>query len=340
MLSFLHIDISMTQNSDLRIDAIYQWLSQVLPVNQFHLEPASSDASFRRYFRVRHDHTSWIVMDAPPEHEDTTPFVRIATFLFQHQIHVPEILAENPEQGFLLLTDFGNTAYLDILNDDTVYSLYHAAIDSLLRLQRLPTSTLPLPHYSPDRLMQELQLFPDWFLKTHLSLTPPAFLSDLFERLIDNALTQPQYFVHRDYHSRNLMHTPTHSPGIIDFQDAVIGPISYDLVSLLRDCYIAWPEDIVMHFVEYYFIQAKNQAQLPDSVSLEQFIIWFDLMGLQRHLKVLGIFCRLNYRDHKPVYLKDLPLTMHYVKAISQRYPELHILHEYLSQLNTRVPQP
>ncbi len=318
-------------DTDPRLWQVNEWLTAVLPYSEFDLEVASSDASFRRYFRVhQHDH-SRIVMDAPPEHEDIDSFVRIAEFLSNTGTHVPRIFAKNMEQGFLLLTDLGNTSYLSALSEQSADKLYRAAIDEIIKMQLAPTAEIELAHYDDEKLLTEMRLFPDWFLQKHLSLTPPPDLDAVFELLIANAREQPQYFVHRDYHSRNLMLGANNEVGVIDFQDAVIGPATYDLVSLLRDCYIEWPQSRLDDWLDYYFEQAvANQLMTDDDRS--EFIRWFDLMGLQRHLKVLGIFCRLNYRDGKAGYMNDLPLTLKYVLQVTARYPELNSLHQYLTQ--------
>lgn len=318
-------------DTDPRLWQVNEWLTAILPYSEFNLEVASSDASFRRYFRVhQHDH-SRIVMDAPPEHEDIDSFVRIAEFLSSTGTHVPRIFAKNLEQGFLLLSDLGNTSYLSALNEQSADALYRAAIDEIIKMQLAPTADIELASYDDEKLLAELRLFPDWFIQKHLSLTPPPELNAVFELLIANASEQPQYFVHRDYHSRNLMLGADNEVGVIDFQDAVIGPVTYDVVSLLRDCYIEWPQTRLDNWLDYYFEQAvENQLLTGDDRS--EFIRWFDLMGLQRHLKVLGIFCRLNYRDGKAGYMNDLPLTLKYVLRVTARYPELAPLHQYLTQ--------
>lgn len=318
-------------DTDPRLWQVNEWLTAILPYSEFNLEVASSDASFRRYFRVhQHDH-SRIVMDAPPEHEDIDSFVRIAEFLSSTGTHVPRIFAKNLEQGFLLLSDLGNTSYLSALNEQSADALYRAAIDEIIKMQLAPTADIELASYDDEKLLAELRLFPDWFIQKHLSLTPPPELNAVFELLIANASEQPQYFVHRDYHSRNLMLGADNEVGVIDFQDAVIGPVTYDVVSLLRDCYIEWPQTRLDNWLDYYLEQAvENQLLTGDDRS--EFIRWFDLMGLQRHLKVLGIFCRLNYRDGKAGYMNDLPLTLKYVLRVTARYPELAPLHQYLTQ--------
>lgn len=316
---------------DHRQQLIKQWLESVLPSTDFELVSASSDASFRRYFRVTQQGQTWIVMDAPPEHENLGQFTAIAQFLYAHKVNVPEIYAQNTEDGFLLLSDFGRQAFLDALSIKTADSLYQSAMLSLLAIQTSPADGIDIPLYDQNRLQQEMELFPVWFLDKHLAITPPDFLQAIFDQLINSALEQPQVIVHRDYHSRNLMNTPTNSPGIIDFQDAVIGPISYDLVSLLRDCYISWPDQKIDQWIQFYMNQAQQHGMLH-GVSFQQFSKWFDLMGLQRHLKVLGIFSRLNYRDNKPNYMNDLPLTLNYVRKISSRYSEFDQLSNFLAQ--------
>ncbi|MFT7234688.1 MAG: aminoglycoside/choline kinase family phosphotransferase [Methylophagaceae bacterium] len=318
---------------DSRLEDIKTWVTGLLASEDFKIVPASNDASFRRYFRVSHQNSSWIVMDAPPEKEDIGPFIKMAQFLDIQQIHVPKIIAQESQKGFLLLTDFGSKAYLDALADDTAEPLYNDAIKSLIKIQCCETDSISLPQYDRALLQQELALFPKWFLSRHFDIKPPNHLQATFDLLIDNALSQPQVIVHRDYHSRNLMVVPNNNPGIIDFQDAVIGPISYDLVSLLRDSYIAWPQSKIDAWVLHYFNFAQQHDLLQNS-DLKAFTRWFDLMGLQRHLKVLGIFCRLNYRDNKPNYMADLPQTLTYVIHVCQRYENLHQLAEFLSSID------
>jgi aminoglycoside/choline kinase family phosphotransferase len=315
---------------DTRIDAIKSWLSDLYKTDSFILESASSDASFRRYYRVTLYNKTMIVMDAPPKYEDVAPFIKIAQFLAKHGLHVPEIIAEDRKKGFLLLTDLGSQPYLERLNGQSADVLYHSAIDALIKIQLCDQQSIKLPEYNGTLLQQELNLFSEWFLHKHLSLSVPDTVQKQFDVLINNALEQPQVIVHRDYHSRNLMYSDTHNPGIIDFQDAVIGPISYDLVSMLRDSYIAWPEDKIEVWVEHYFKLAKDH-KLLSNCSLEKFTHWFDLMGLQRHIKILGIFCRLNYRDKKSNYMHDLPQTLVYVLKICSKYDELEDLSNFLS---------
>lgn len=324
--------MTLKDNSGLRLEQIKQWLGKVLDTAQFQIEPASNDASFRRYFRVTIKNQTLLLMDAPPEQENTQPFIIIANYLVAHGIHAPKIAAHDVESGFLLLSDFGDRAYLDELNEQSANTLYKAAIDSLIAMQLMPINKISLPEYDNTLLQQEMALFPEWFLDKHLAIKAPTFLVETFNLLSDSALEQPQVFVHRDYHSRNLMHTEYNSPGIIDFQDAVIGAITYDLVSLLRDCYIEWSDDKIAHWLDYYYLQALENKLLNRTISFDKFIQWFDWMGLQRHLKVLGIFARLNYRDGKSSYMNDLPLTLKYVRKISAKYSEFVALSDFLQQ--------
>lgn len=324
----------MTVSEDQRYLLIQQWLQTIFAGQQFTLTSASSDASFRRYFRVTTADKSWIVMDAPPAHEDIKPFIRIGKLLATHKLPVPEIYQQNLEQGFLLLGDLGKTAFLSVLNQDSVQKLYRQAIDCIVQMQ-LIAKPVDLPEYNQQLLGNELALFDQWFLGRHLGLNKPDFVDDLYGFLIREAQQQPQVLVHRDYHSRNLMLQADGSPGIIDFQDAVWGPVSYDLVSLLRDVYIEWPPALVADFVSYYRQQAIDHGIIHDAVTLVLLQRWFDLLGLQRHLKILGIFCRLNYRDNKANYLNDLSLTLKYVYDVSGRYPELKDLADFLQ--NDRI---
>ena len=308
---------------DLRFEQLQEWLRTVAGILDYEIAPASADASFRRYFRVRYNATSRIIMDAPPEQEDCHPFIQVSALMAGIGLHVPVVLRQDLQQGFLLLTDLGDRMYLPELNVDTVESLYGDALQALLRLQAHGAADLPL--YDRDLLMTEMELFRQWYLQQHLDwqLTEDenTLIDAAYRYLADQALQQPRVIVHRDYHSRNLM-VSSPNPGILDFQDAVIGPITYDLVSLLRDCYIAWPRSQVMNWVSQYYRQAVSEGVL-ENVSEEQFINWFDLMGIQRHLKASGIFARLNYRDAKSGYLKDIPRTLGYVTDVGQDYPTL-----------------
>ncbi len=311
------------------------WLAHVFKDTSLEVTPASRDASFRRYFRVTQDGDSYIVMDAPPEFEDSKPFVNVCNLLREAGVSVPEILYADLEQGFLLLSDFGRRHYLGALAHEDTERLYTDALNALLAIQRRAKTTTLAP-YDRRLLMFEMSLFGDWFLNRHLGIhldTPAtAVLEAACRFLCRSALAQPQVFVHRDYHSRNLMLIPKGNPGVIDFQDAVLGPITYDLVSLLRDVYVEWPEERVAGWLERYYQELTRHKLIE--VRLEDFRRWFDLMGVQRHLKVAGIFCRLYYRDGKPGYLGDIPLTLHYLTSVCTRYEELAALHGLLTDLD------
>lgn len=299
------------------------WTRAALADPSADLERASADASFRSYWRTHSDGTPWIVMDAPPELEDIRPWLDIAGRLSGAGLHAPAVRAADAEQGFVLMSDLGGTLYLPELRPDSADRLYDDALDALLVMQQR-VEAADLPAYDEQRLVAEMELLPEWFLKRHLGFTPECEQWDVIEQafraLVDNATRQEQVFVHRDYHSRNLLVVDRNNPGILDFQDAVRGPVTYDLVSLLRDCYIAWPEDRVYRWAEDYRLKLV-QAGLT-RVDADAFRRGFDLMGLQRHIKVLGIFCRLWYRDGKAGYLNDLPLVWKYTRDVGLRYPE------------------
>lgn len=313
---------------DERQNLIRAWLAEhdapaLLPDT---LRPASSDASFRRYFRVdATDGASYIVMDAPPPQEDVRPFIHVADVFGNAGVSVPKVLAEDRERGFLLLTDLGSTTYLHQLNADTAHKLYTDAIDALVVLQAQSQPDV-LPEYDRALLLRELNLFPEWYVAKHRGATlndlQAAQLKKVFDTLLANNLAQAQVYVHRDYHSRNLMVLPRGNPGILDFQDAVYGPITYDLVSLLRDAYIQWDEELVLDWAIRYWEKARR-AGLPVPPDVDSFYRDFEFMGLQRHLKVLGIFARLYHRDGKAAYLDDIPLVMEYTRKAAGRYREL-----------------
>ncbi len=283
--------------------------------------PASADASFRRYFRVRRGDETFIVMDAPPQHEDCEPFVRISGWLAEMGLHVPQVLAWERENGFLLLTDLGQRDYQSALNDHTADALYGDALNALVTLQREGTSYLSaLPPYDARLLHEEMALFSDWLVKQYVELELPDDWVETVHALVESALAQPAVFVHRDYHSRNLM-VSTPNPGILDFQDAVAGPLTYDAVSLLRDCYVRWPQEKVTAWRDAYFdrLVAAGLQQRSDHSA---FVRAFDLMGVQRHLKAAGIFARLWLRDGKARYLADIPNTLRYIAEVGAGYRE------------------
>jgi len=337
-----------------RIEQIKQWLESDIQADIQTFESASNDASFRRYFRVTFKQAnfdqpagqSFIVMDAPPEKESITAFIEIASSLESTGVNVPHLYAINETDGFILMSDLGNTAYLSLFNTEAgiekASKMYSDAMSALLIMQlgMEKKHQLDLPAYDASRLKTEMDLLPDWYIKVHCEGTlddaEQAVLEQAMERLIVSAQEQPQVFVHRDYHSRNLMYYAEHNPGIIDFQDAVIGPITYDLVSLLRDSYIAWPEDTIYAWVEK-FRQMLLREELLVNDDKEQFIRWFDWMGIQRQLKVVGIFCRLNYRDGKKNYLYDIPQTLDYLFKVCARYPEFDALLKLLKKLDDGV---
>jgi aminoglycoside/choline kinase family phosphotransferase len=330
----------MPDNSlnDPRLAQLADWLSglQTPATVAASLRPASADASFRRYFRVdTPDGQSLIVMDAPPPQEDVRPFVKVAELFSATGVSVPAILAQDTERGFLLLSDLGSTTYLQQLSLDTAHKLYIDAIDALILLQ-VQSRAGVLPVYDRELLHRELMLFPDWYITRHLKATltdtQTADLNRVFDVLLANNLAQASVYVHRDYHSRNLMVMNKGNPGILDFQDAVYGPITYDLVSLLRDAYIQWDEELVLDWVIRYWERARR-AGLPVSHDVDAFYRDFEFMGLQRHLKVLGIFARLYHRDGKDGYLNDMPMVMDYTRKTAYRYKEFAPLIRLLDTL-------
>ncbi len=306
-----------------RMEALRRFVTATLHDHDLRASPASADASFRSYWRVVRGDESWIVMDAPPALEDVRPWLAIGARLAGAGLHTPAVLARDLEQGFLLLEDFGIRTLLPELTAQNVDAHYSQALDAVLTMQR-EVATDGLPLFDAAWTTQEMELLPTWFLQRHLGLDPACAgwdtLELAFRHILDVLAQQPQRFMHRDFHSRNLMIVADNNPGIIDFQGAMRGPIAYDPVSLLRDCYIEWPADRVNAWAESYrrrLIHAGITEADPTT-----FQRWFDFTGLQRHLKVLGIFCRLHYRDGKPQYLADLPLVLRYVLSIARRYQE------------------
>lgn len=327
----------------LRQQQLTLWLQSQFPGETFHLEPASNDASFRRYFRATFaDGTTRIVMDAPPEHEDCRPFLHVGQLFESAGTHVPHVYAQDLAQGFLLLSDLGNTTYLQALNAQNAPSLYSAATDALIKIQRASREN-ELPPYDEALLLREMRLFPEWYISKHLktTLTPEqnTKLETVFARILANNLTQPRVYVHRDYHTRNLMLTEAANPGIIDFQDAVYGPITYDLASLFKDAYIKWDEEIIIDWLIGYWQKARH-AGLPVHEDFGQFYWDFEWMGVQRHIKVLGIFARLCHRDGKQGYLKDMPLVMEYLRGTAARYVDLKPLLNLLNELEPPLAPP
>jgi aminoglycoside/choline kinase family phosphotransferase len=332
-----------------RLQQLTEWLHRQFPDTSFEVSPASADASFRRYFRATFpDGSSRIVMDAPPEHEDCRPFLHVGALFEQAGTHVPHVYAQDLDQGFLLLSDLGHTTYLQALTPGNARDLYGAATDALVRIQ-LASRADQLPPYDEALLRRELDLFPEWYVATHLGVTlnekQRAGLDTAFRRILDNTLAQPRVYVHRDYHSRNLMHVAAlpldfpgaegilTNPGILDFQDAVFGPITYDLASLFKDAYIRWDEAQVMDWLIRYWEKARA-AGLPVHADFGEFYRDYEWMGVQRHVKVLGIFARLCHRDGKDGYLKDMPLVFEYLYKACTRYVDLKPLQVLLEELH------
>ena len=322
-----------------RLTQLKEWLREQTG-QDCDLAPASSDASFRRYFRIELEEGSRVVMDAPPAQEDCRPFIHVSELLRCVGLNAPEVIAQNLEAGFLLLGDLGNTTYLEVLNTESAERLYGDALGALICIQAcVDTTTAELPAYDETLLQTELNLFKDWYLEKHCGVTlnaeEQAVWQQACETLIASALEQPTVCVHRDYHSRNLMKVNNgHNPGILDFQDAVIGPVTYDLVSLLRDCYISWPRNQVEEWVaDFYKQTTQSDIVNADKVSEDQFLKWFDLMGVQRHLKAIGIFARLLHRDNKEGYMRDIPRTLAYVLDVCERSSELNDFYQLLLTL-------
>jgi aminoglycoside/choline kinase family phosphotransferase len=336
----------MTPMPDLRLHALQRWLQGLPPplgLSPDSLRPASADASFRRYFRLDARGVTGgtaIAMDAPPPQEDTRPFLHVAALLREAGLHVPSVLAQDTREGFLLLGDLGTTTYLSALDDASADRLFADATGALLRWQ-LATRDGELPAYDEALLRRELDLFPQWYLGRHLGLDlSPAqrqALAEVWRELVAACLAQPRVYVHRDFMPRNLMVTAP-NPGILDFQDAVVGHITYDLVSLFRDAFVSWPEERVLDWTIRYWEQARR-AGLPVRPDFADFYRDFEWAGLQRHLKVLGIFARINYRDGKPGYLADTPRFVAYARAVARRYRGLAPLARLLDEIEGVVPQ-
>ncbi|WP_434627709.1 phosphotransferase [Pseudomonas sp. Z1-29] len=331
-------------DQDVRLQHLKVWLDEQLPilftqqgwgaVPPATLTAASSDASFRRYFRWQGEGRSLIVMDAPPPQENCKPFVDIAFLLAKSGINVPKIYAEDLERGFLLLNDLGNQTYLDVINGENADDLFGDALQALLAFQQLPM-VAPLPSYDVALLRRELELFPEWYVKRELGIEFDTAQQQLWQQasdlLINSALAQPKVLVHRDYMPRNLMLSEP-NPGVLDFQDAVYGPVTYDVTCLFKDAFLSWPEERVRGWLEDYWRQAGTLG-IPVQPDFEDFLRASDLMGVQRHLKVIGIFARICHRDGKPRYLADVPRFFAYIEAVIARRPELAPLDELLRSL-------
>ena len=322
-----------------RRSALEQWLKDYSNHSFVSIKPMPGDASFRRYFRVTLDQESFVVMDAPPPQENIQSFAAISHALRRMQLNAPEIITAEWERGFLLLTDFGDATYLSQLNSGNANQLYDCALNALVVLQACKeVDGMRVPPFTSSFMWQEWAWHKEWFLDKWLGLTLSAqeeqALNQCYDAIVDSATTQPQVFMHRDYHSANLMVLPNQGVGLLDFQDAFIGPLTYDLVSLLRDCYISWPNEKVTEWALRY-LQKLQQANYMCDVSQQVFLRWFDWMGIERHLKALFTFARKQVRDQHPHYLKHIPRTLAYIETVSQHYPELSALHAYIQKVKT-----
>jgi aminoglycoside/choline kinase family phosphotransferase len=340
--------ISPGATPEQRLTALTAWLATLNIVEVASRRPASADASFRRYFRFdvvpelrAKLGDTLIAMDAPPERENVPAYIHVQGLLLEAGVTVPAIVAQDVPNGFLLLSDLGTTTYLQRLTVDNAPFMYSDAVDALIKFQ-LSSQPGVLPEYDRAFITRELNLFPEWFVGKHLGVTmteaQQAQLDKVFEAIIANCLAQQQVFMHRDFHSRNLMFLDQGNPGVLDFQDAVFGPITYDLGSLLRDAYVQWDEEIVLDWAVRYWQRAK-QLGLPVNPDIDAFYQDFEFMALQRHLKILGIFCRLNYRDGKSNYLADLPTVIDYVRKTANRYIVLKPLARLLDAFEDKAPQ-
>jgi N-acetylmuramate 1-kinase len=320
-----------------RVAQLEAWLHGLYPAGSFALAPASADASFRRYFRITRDDGTLIAMDAPPERENCERFLHVAKLFAEAGVHVPAVLAHDLAQGFVLLSDLGTRTYLDALQDHAPDALYRDAFAALVAIQAASRPGT-LPPYSRELLRAELELFPEWYVTRHLGTTLNGarrrVLDGAFDRLVENHLAEAQVYVHRDYHSRNLMLSAP-NPGVLDFQDAVLGPVSYDAVSLLKDAYVEWPEETALDWLIRYWELARARG-VPVPEDFGAFYRDYELMGIQRHLKVLGIFARLFHRDGKDGYLKDMPLVMRHLRSACDRYREFGPLLALIDELEQR----
>ena len=334
--------------SDVRLALLKDWLAPLDLVDVASIRPASADASFRRYFRA--DvlpaqqgalGATLIVMDAPPERENVLGFIKVDEMLSHAGVSVPRIVATDYERGFMLMSDLGITTYLQVLDHDNASTMYAEALEALVKFQ-LTSQPDVLPEYDRAFLLREMNLFPEWFISKHLGATlteaQSAELQKVFEAILANVTAQQQVYVHRDFHSRNLMWMDAGNPGVLDFQDALYGPVTYDLASLLRDAYVQWDEELVLDWAIRYWQHAKA-AGLPVNKDIDAFYKDFEYMGLQRHLKILGLFCRLAYRDGKMQFLDDLPTVMDYVRKTAGRYKDLKPLLRLLETLEDKKPQ-
>ena len=348
LLQNLTSDTSSGHAPDLRLQQLTAWLATLNVVDVASARPASADASFRRYFRVDvlPDQqaalgATLVVMDAPPERENVLAFVKLDEMLTHAGVSVPRIVATDYERGFLLMSDLGVTTYLQVLDHDNASTMYAEALEALVKFQ-LTSQPGVLPEYDRAFMLREMMLFPEWYIGQHLKATlsdkQAAELQAVFDAILANVTAQQQVYVHRDFHSRNLMWMDAGNPGVLDFQDALYGPMTYDLASLLRDAYVQWDEELVLDWTIRYWQHAKALG-LPVNKDIDAFYRDFEFMALQRHLKNLGLFCRLAYRDGKTNFLGDLPILLDYVRKTANRYRELKPLVRLLDQLDDVQPQ-
>jgi len=341
-------NLTSDTSSDPRLEQLTAWLATLNVVDVASARPASADASFRRYFRVdvlpeqqAALGATLVVMDAPPERENVLAYVKLDEMLAHAGVSVPRIVATDYERGFLLMSDLGVTTYLQVLDHDNASTMYAEALEALVKFQ-LTSQPGVLPEYDRAFMLREMNLFPEWYITKHLNATltdkQAAELQGVFDAILANVTAQQQVYVHRDFHSRNLMWMDAGNPGVLDFQDALYGPMTYDLASLLRDAYVQWDEELVLDWAIRYWQHAKAVG-LPVNPDIDGFYQDFEYAGLQRHLKILGLFCRLNYRDGKDQYLHDLPTVMDYVRKTAGRYKELRPLVRLLDQLEDKQPQ-
>ena len=318
-----------------RLALLTEWAKKLYS-SSIEIEKASSDASFRSYYRIRSNNNTKIIMDAPPEKEPLSPFLDITKRLSKANINVPEIFELDEDLGFILMSDLGKTKYLDKLNDETVYCLYTDAIDTIYKMQT-EVDASNLKNFDSKELITEMDLFKDWFLKKHLNHNFDNEglnnIQECFDSLVKIILEIPTTFVHRDFHSRNLMITDSNNPGVLDYQDALIGPITYDAVSLLKDCYVNWDKKLITEMLSTYYKKIKADY---NNIEFDEFSFWFDVVGLQRHFKAIGIFSRLNYRDNKITFMQDIPRTYKYVDEVVNKYTELTSVKEILNEMDIK----
>ena len=318
-----------------RLALLTEWAKKLYS-SSIEIEKASSDASFRSYYRIRSNNDTKIIMDAPPEKEPLTSFLDITKRLSKAKVNVPEIFELDEDLGFILMSDLGKTKYLDKLNDETVYCLYTDAMDAIHKMQT-EVDVSNLKNFDSKELITEMDLFKDWFLKKHLNHNFDNEglnnIQECFDSLVKIILEIPTTFVHRDFHSRNLMITDSNNPGVLDYQDALIGPITYDAVSLLKDCYVNWDKKLITEMLSTYYKKIKADY---NNIEFDEFSFWFDVVGLQRHFKAIGIFSRLNYRDNKITFMQDIPRTYKYVDEVVNKYTELTSVKEILNEMDIK----